>query len=960
MNSRCPQTILFLCATFMCSAALDAADAPAPGPAPELAVLRVMRATGTASERIFLADEPIRLSVELAGSAVIELPAELPVEVRQLHNYLRPPDQKRTQKEQYKSWDTWYGEDITGAVVGTGVATVERTSAGATLQIALTVPTFGALEISAEIAGRRVALCRYLHLLASNGVSPRDTYFCLNGTTTREMAVAKRLGFGLMRGEVDVDQNADGSFDWRKIDGLLNGAKSNGVCLSLIIGHDDHDHQPRVPGYASHIQYSNGKKPETQPSPRRLDVWTRWCGELAVRATGIVNTYEFFNEPWEMGSISGACGGGAQVRRLLAAGAPAIRHADPAARIGAGCSMMNAMDSFLPYPETMALLDALTVHTYNPTGSINGAVAHRLQKALWDTESWGPFTDDFGPYKTAHQIHEGFSLVEPLSSPLHQDACTVSNALLATCQRLLDGMRPAGLAMAGKVPQALLFEGRGAAVAYVHGFPSPNDGCIGGWMTNPVAYRNLFGDPLQGPDHPCGWLSIAASGLIARDVFGNEIPVRSGFLRLPIGRFGTYVTGASVGALRAALLAGTVEGIPACDIAIRDLQERPAAGTHLRVRLTNVLPIAQRVAVTATGDARLTFDPSPVHADLAAGATVEVEMPVTAAVGGSPNAYHVTIQASGAAGTAVVSELINVAVIAHGTPTIDGDLADWAAIDAVPVTISGPQTMSNAIEEYQRLPLADIATADAKAYAAELRTAWDARFFYVAVTVVDATEHPRISNAYGNRAEFWPWPNQHLYLGRPVLTGFNDDGLMLGFNLGDTVNDQHWDFAPDTDPLFRVHGWPDTDHEIEIIPVKPDPERAAYMAANVTGWQGWPKSEVWRLMHPNMAYWHHAFPANLPSPAQAGTDQGLVAGASSVVRRDGARWIYEAAIPWSELGGFVPAAGKRIGFSFVLRNDSATALQYAYGKSVSVANHLSFHPMWQLKWSNETQWGFAP
>jgi len=927
----------------------------------------VREVRSSSPQRVFFFGEPVRLEFVLSPDIADGLGDSVDITIRQLRNYRMPGTPKEL-------WSVDLGISQPYETVAREKAALKRSEGAVTLTAEITCKCLGALRIEAQLAGKTETLGDYLHLLPPANIPADRTFFCMNSpgdteATEGTLELYSRLGLRTVRYEVHMECKDDGSFDWTRLDRIFGLLRKHNLQGLFIIGKDDWKHMSKLPGYGF-ITYNGSEKPETPPPPRRLDVFARWCGELAVRGRGAVRGCEFFNEPWETGSISGLSSGGAQVRRMVLAGAPALHAVDPPIKTVAGCSGPNDMDSILPYEDVLSALDAVSIHTHNPQGTLDWQAPHRLKKDVWDTESWGSFTDSFGPYKIAHQIHVGMTLVSPLpylSNKGPWPPWGPWTATFATCQHMLDGMKPAGVAMKGRVPQVPLFEGRGRAVAFVQGFPSPEDGTQMGNLDVAVPYRGLAGDVWQPHDRPNGWFILPAGAkVVARDLYGNSLEPAGGTARLPVGRFGCWVEATDLETLRSAMLAGRLEGVGPVEIAIHDLTARPEAAQTLAVTLTNIYPVEQTIEAKATGDDALVIAAAPQKVTIPAGEERTVQFVVEKLQPRPANRYRVAVEATGPTGAARYAEEINVAVIVKGSPRIDGDLADWAAFRPVPVILEASrQKQSTAVEQYQRLPFAEITAKDAKAYVVEAQAAWDEKNFYIAARINDPTETRRDSNAYGLRGgETYPWPNQHVYLNpRNIqLTGVSGDCLLLGFNTNDDNDPRHWDFLPPGHPLRRIYGWPDTDFEFEVLPVKYDEVRDDYFRSNVTWgmkWRGWPQSEVWRLMDPKMKYWHHAYPLNVPPPSLAGHDQDLVPGGQSVVKREGTVWVYEASIPWSQIWEFQPRAGAKLVFSFLARNDGGRAVEYTYGKSVSVANNLTFHATWERKWSNEAEWGLV-
>jgi len=951
MNGRCVIVVLTTALMTMAFAGFS--------PAGELTVTQV---TPSSPHRIFYQGEPISFQIELTGA---DLPDNVSLVVRQIRNYYDSSIAK---------WDVFNGVNRAMDVVAEGSAAASKQAGKTVLKFTLNAPGLGAMRVLAKVGGQDIPLADYLHVLPPNDVSPDDSIFAVDMCNPKNFDQYGRAGVKVVRWETGIRyKNRESTdFDFSEEIARLEAMKKAGIKAFLIIGHDAGDKWIRFPGTNRTLSYAGGNKPETQPPPRRMDEFARWCGEYAKLMKGNARGYEFFNEPWEGGSISGASGGGAQIRRLLAAGAPVIKKVDPAARIAAACSIMNAEDSYLPYPETMALMDVISTHTYYNWGDYGAAVARRLGKEVWDTESWCVMTDDHGPMKSAHQVHQGYKIIEPLGTEMDitspTNPWTSGSATYITGQRFLDAMKPAGVVMKGRVPTILLFEGRGRTVAFLHNISIARPGAeTEGEFPGNVPYRQQEPD-IANPNYTApGTFTIPAAGISVYDVFGNALPRDGNTFRVPVGRFGYYVVAPKLDALRTALESGKLEGISPFYIKILDFTERLAPGARLRVTLTNVYPADEKAAITVDGGDALQFETPTAELALAPGEQKIAEFTVKQAKLTPINKYRITVFAKGVNGQSSYTEDINQAVIVKGTPAVDGDLADWEALKPVPVFMARKAEYVNALAAYMQLPFAEMTQKDAQAYLVQAQFAWDAKNFYVAVQINDPTEVRRESNAYGRRGEAYPWPNQHIYMGPPQLTGCSGDCLLFAFNTNDD-NTRVWDFLPKDNPLYRVYPWPDTDYEFEILPVQYNKERDEYLARNFgqivdpktkerkPAWPGYPESEVWRLYDPKMIYRHHAYPFNMPTQEY---DQGLVPGATSVVKRDGSTWIYEAAIPWDQLWEVKPQAGSRVRFAFYTRNDGGHGLEYTEGKSVSVRNLLTFHPMWEHKWSNDCEWGFG-
>jgi len=915
--------------------------------------------------RIFYEGEDIRLTVRVRTEA--NLGDEVSLRAHQLLHRVPddlPKDARPARNALKSGW-----ENSLGPVFAAGRATVTQDGEALILDCDVEIERLGAIRLAVARADREYPLADFLHVLPRNGVAPENAVFTLNSVRKAKdadarFALYKRLGIQLVRAGGRSWERDTMHLDWAHYDELLAAMKKHGMRAYFIIGGASIPITSHLPGrekdWQSLIRYRGGRSPETTPGTECLDVWAEQMGELAKRFRGYARGYEFFNEPWELGSVSGTISGGAHIRRLIEWGAPAIKAADPEAKILAACSGPNAQDSFLPYPKITDLMDVLTIHTYS-LGSAGAFLAPRYELEIWDTESWEPMMERNLPMKVAHQVHQGYGGIKPMNqvkTPAEGgNPWQASWAIAVTAQRMLEGMRPAGHAIRGVTPVVLLYEGRGHAAAFVHGTAE----YYGSKFYRPTPHRQIEqnADCSGWAPWMIGHYVVPAEGLTVRDVYGNRLESEGDVYRIPLGQSGRYVTADSIERLRRAMEAGVLEGVKPFTIAIRDITERLAPGAEVRVEVTNVYPVAQTARVSVDGHGVIGLEGAVQERSIEPGATASFRFPIAAVGVHKGNAFRVTATAESGGQACSYTENINVAMIARGTVVVDGDLDDWDAIGAVRVRIADQKTYTDPLAEYQKIPIAEISEQEQGASVVEARAAWDDAYFYFSAEVLDRDEERRESNAYGDRHARHGWPNQQVYLGRPQLTGHAGDAIMLSFNTNET-HKKYWDYIEQDHPLARVYPYPDTDYEFEVYPVKYNERRDALYrrALGKKRWRSYPESEVWRLYDPKMIFRHHAYPFNLPSVRQK-YDQGLVIGARSAIERRGNMWVYEVAIPWDQLQEVKPAPGKRVKFAFYTRNNGGHGMEYARGKSVSATNTVTFHPMWESFWSNETEWGFV-
>jgi len=655
------------------------------------AAWQVQEVEASAPYRIFYQGDEIRFTARVQTGA--ELGQSVALVARQLRHRVPEHLPKDTAPEQNVVKSGW--ENIPGPAFEAGEATVKRDGQTLVLDCDVQIETLGAIRLLARHDGKEYKLADFLHVLPFNGVKPDEAVFTLNSVRRAEQAderfaLYKRMGIQLVRAGGRTWEKDTMHLDWEFYDTLLAAMKKHDMRANFVIGGASMKMASYVQGedekWHTLIRYRGGSTPETTPSTEYLDVWAEQMGELARRFKGYARGYDFFNEPWELGSVSGTISGGAHIRRLIEWGAPAIKAADPGTKILAASSGPNALDSYLPYPKTTDAMDVMTMHTYS-LQSMGAFLAPKYDLEVWDTESWEPMMERNLPMKVAHQIHQGYGAIKPMNqaeSPA--EARQASWAVVITAQRMLEGMKPAGYAMEGKVPVVLLYEGRGHAAAFIHGTSE----YYGSKFYNPTPLRQIERNAANNGWGPwtIGHYVVPAEGLTVRDVYGNPLASEGDVYRIPLGQSGVYVTADNIDQLREAMQAGQLRGVKPFTIAIRDITERLQPGAEVRVKLTNVYPTPKKAAVSLDGHGVLDFGGRTVSKTLPAGQSATFSFPVVEVADHPGNAYRITARAENEGQTYSYGENINVAVIARGTVEIDGDLDDWKKLDAVPVRVS--------------------------------------------------------------------------------------------------------------------------------------------------------------------------------------------------------------------------------------------------------------------------------
>jgi hypothetical protein len=182
-------------------------------------------------------------------------------------------------------------------------------------------------------------------------------------------------------------------------------------------------------------------------------------------------------------------------------------------------------------------------------------------------------------------------------------------------------------------------------------------------------------------------------------------------------------------------------------------------------------------------------------------------------------------------------------------------------------------------------------------------------------------------------------PADYIYLNCGPVPGAAGDHIQLALAAeGADPFDPKYEVRPPDDPLHRMGAFLNTQYLYLIYPTE----------------EG--RAELMRVRTPESYFLH-------PLPMDYGwlAEHCRVEGAEVAVRRLDEGYVYEVAIPWSELNRLPHRAGERVRMSMMVQDGGMrNRLFWSAGRSAARETGLDFEPGWGGGWSNDTYWGFAP
>lgn len=813
----------------------------------------------------------------------------------------------------------------------------------------------------------------------------------MNGDLNLKTAIYGRMGIRGWRSELGWNEKEDGTVDWTKDDKLFAAARSAGCRIMVTLG--------GMSGWPWPFQVAQtpaavGNKPNWDGSPyngqsdwlcgpERYPRYGKWieafCQRYGEQGQGGLWGLENYNEPWEGGGISGWARDCLQYREIQKTIARAARSVDPKIRLLAASTIMNTEDKLFSDGSRVfdQYVDIFTDHYVVPCMCYGPLVAKAHGKQSMETETWFVGTEYQLPQGVAQFMAAGQARISPWHPRALFDNLPGGNDATLMPTPVVAATAAFNAFVTGKPFEKMVFKEH---LPWVFQFGQDDD---------PDALLVMFGQLIQigGAQDPKEtlWAQVNAAGggtmtidnrdglLTFYDLAGNPLHAGEQAVTLPLSILPSYIMCAKGPKAAAERLARMrIEGKRPVEILPRDfstrLTDRNAA---LHVALHNCLnrQVVGTLRVQAPPEIALAAAEQPVA--LNAGETRVLTFAVARATPSAHNAYPCDFTFSSDAGNAEYAEIMNVAVAPRAAIAIDGNLDDWQDIPGVAVFASKDKLDPT---ELMRRPWLQVQGGTNEIVAGRVKLAWDASNLYLCAEVQDRTPEAnairfaeRDENAYFHtRADDDKQPFKRFLettrvggkkgkslkeLGRsfadvpyvyayPPEAGmpFRRDRLQVGF---DVTDDWH-DLAPDTDRVpYGFHAVPDTDYEYSLYWC--DGGRPA-----LSGIAG---GELWRHLAPGVPRMH-----DFPRQPRGPITTGAVKDARFVVKRTDAGYIYECAIPRSEIANLKFQAGTDFGFVFKIGNSGGPQSEYGHDKAVCKQNGLSLHPYWERSPSCGVRW----
>lgn len=788
--------------------------------------------------------------------------------------------------------------------------------------------------------------------------------------------VYARIGIRGWRTEGSWNSHKDGTPNWEKYDEIFAAAKEAGCKIMSTPGATPDWTWPFAPQQtpaAVPLDWDGspyGGRSDWVCDPKYYPIYEKWMADFARRywenGNGALWGVENYNEPWEGGGISGWARDCLQYREIQKLITRAVKSVDPRIKVLGASSIMNTEDKLYSEGgnEMDPFIDVFTDHYVVPRGCYGPMIARARGKKSMETETWFVGTEYQLPQGAAQFLASGQNSVSPWHPRVLFETVPGGNDEAIIPSPVVAATAAFNYFVTGRPFEKMVFKDH---LPWVFQFGKDDD---------PNALVVVFGQLVsigstdardrlwhQVDSSPGGEMVIDNSDGLLRfyDLSGNPAYVGEKTIKLPMSIFPSYITCAKGPKAAVERLAqAQITGKRPVEILPRDFKTLVTAkDAALSVGLHNCLNRTIKGKLTVKGPPEVSLATTSQDVELAAGETKSLWFPLAKATPQESNAYPFEFSFTSDGGNADYKEVLSCAVAPMAKISVDGNLDDWKDIPGV--TVFGKDDSVDSIEVLRR-PWLALKESHPGLVSGRLKMAWDNEYLYVAAQVNDPTDQKnaramkgRDENKYfhtkasDDREPYKSWlaknaPGRsfaevpYVYADNPEnprnpelpTIPFRRDRLQLAFD----VNAGWHGMVDDTSRVpYGFHAVPDTDYEFSLY-----------------GCQGG-ASELWRHLAPGVPRIH-----DWPRQPRGKTTTGEVTEARHVVKRDGNLYIYELAIPKSEIADLKLEPGTDFGFTFKIGNGEGANAEYGKDKAVTKSNGLTLHPYWEPHSSCSVRW----
>jgi len=724
----------------------------------------------------------------------------------------------------------------------------------------------------------------------------------------------------------------EGQVRWDETDALMDVLAEHRINLMHIVG--------PVPNWARTPEtdqmvasgYRGGWKVDTTPAPENLDAFREAHVKFFDKYRDMVRATNVWNEPWEGFGITGWMATGEYYRRILRQIRAAADAVDPPLDVIAADSPHNTQWKLFAAGMTDQI-DAISTHYMDPMSGHAFGLAKYYDKELWETETWLAWRGDANSVRHAlgYLALGGtrISLWHPNMLFTNRDHPQTSIVWASAMRHALRGAAFREIVHPERPPFALLFEGDDADrhVAVLLTTVTSRGGKSG------EVFRQAFIDDdvrMHLPDD---------DRLRVLDMHANPVEPEtdaSGRQVVAVGRTPRYVEfNGPVEEFRKILTDAPYSGLTPVEITIEgDVTRRWSDGPAIAVNLRNAYdrPVRGEVSVKVDG---LTLESNRAAVELGPVEEKRFEFPVTGRTT-EGNRFPVEVAVETPVGSAHHAETVYQALIVRGTPSVDGSIDEWQGLGAVPVTMSAsPGELGPDLSEQAWFPWRDFA-AQAGQFTAQFAFAHDDEHLYLMARVHDPSRSESPPMLSGEQFHKFQVGAEHIYLKPGPTPAAGGDLIQWAMAFTRQYDPKYEVFPPD----HPLHGLGASLRNQYLYMIYPTNDGGA---------------EIMRVRKPGFYYVHP-----LPIDYDWLSEHCKVPGSRVEVSRLDEGYVYEIALPWSELDQLPHDLGARVRMNVLVQNNrSADRLEWSAGRSRATKSHIEMEPGWVSGWTNETWWGFV-